>query len=211
MTTPSANVPRSVRNLSYVTRSEARKPLAKTPRLETLEQLRECCKVDGDHWLWRRGFNGRGRPTAAVNGNIRCGALITAMVLGREDERKPHQRWVSLCGIAECISPVCLRLRTHKEAHAIAARAGRLRRSPASRLRSTIAVNADPRRAYPAWMVDWAIESPQSTPAVAHALGVSDYCVRCWRNGTSRTLRNAAQEDLSASPFAMMVAQAVAS
>lgn len=177
------------------------KPTKPTNGLKTLDDLRERCDVEGKHWYWT-GNIVRRRPASWVMGERVCGQLITAKVLGRAAQRQPHQRWVATCGDPLCLSPRCLRLATHVEAHAIAGKAGRLARTTATRLKNMLAAQSRS-TSYPAWMVEWARESPQSAPEIARALGVGRSTVVSWRSGSRRAVQEV-------TPFSQLFLKAAA-
>lgn len=162
-----------------------------------MADVRARCKADGKHLFWQ-GYMLKNRPTASLPGRgcINGGARIVAIVLGREEERAPHQRWYMACGQARCMTPSCLRLGTHKEALVSAAKAGSFKRNPDQIARQRIARRKRP-DARPDWMVKWALESQQSPQDVAHALSVHHTTVKCWRNGRFR-------KDQTLGPFAAL-------
>jgi len=165
--------------------------------IHTLDDLQARCEVYGPHWIWQ-GMVVRGRASANLQGHVVHGARITALVLGRDSERQPHQRWTVRCGERLCLSPNCLLLaRSHAAAHQIASRAGRLKRDAAA---STAISRAHVQRgtAYPAWMVAWAMESTQPSREVGRTLGVHDSTVRAWRNGTRHL-------QVAAGPFSQLL------
>ena len=154
-----------------------------------LPDLELRCAVQANGcWLWEAGLS-EGRPIATIGGRPICGQRITAIVLGRADERKPHQRWTAKCGNRLCLSPRCLVLRTHAQALQLAARSGRMERRP-DQLARCIASRLRSGAIRPEWQVQWATESEQSSVEVAHALDVHPTTVRGWRNGAIRRLHD---------------------
>jgi hypothetical protein len=150
----------------------------------TLDELRERCDVEGAHWIWG-GYTIRGRPQCSIGGVNVQGPRITATVLGTSRQRRSGQCWYAACGERLCLSPKCLRLGPYRDAHQTASKAGRLKRNPAQIAKVIAARRAQP-DVLPEWMVEWALESPQSNGAVGHALGVSKTTVYQWRNGLAR-------------------------
>jgi hypothetical protein len=136
-------------------------------------------------WIWT-GYVIRGRPSANIKGHGSVhGQRIAAIAAGRDHERQPHQRWIARCGNELCLSPRCLHLATHREAHTVASAAGRLKRTPDQVARNRVA-RARRGDVVPAELVRWALESPQSSSSVAHAIGCHPSAVRFWRRGAMR-------------------------
>jgi hypothetical protein len=163
--------------------------------IHTIHDLRERCdRLSNGCWIWP-GAVDQGRPVTRIGGvkGLAAGASITAVLLGRAAERRPDQRWYVRCGERLCLSPRCLMLGSHGDALRCAAAVGRLRRTQAKRARDRAARRrqAD---VSPAWHVQWALESPQSAPDIAHALGVNRATVSNWRRGRQRP-------DLVCGPF----------
>lgn len=157
-----------------------------------------CSRQADGCWLWD-GYVVRGRPSASITGHG-CvhGHRITAVALGRDEERQPHQRWIARCGNALCMAPRCLHLATHREAHAVASAAGRLTRTPDEVARNRVA-RAKRGDVTPEELVFWALESPQSSAAVAHAIGCHSSAVRVWRRGKKR-------QSLTCGPYEQLMA-----
>lgn len=155
--------------------------------IHTLDDLQQRCTVNGKHWLWD-GAVSRGRPAATIGGSRVLGARITAVVMGRADERTGDQRWTARCGQALCLSPHCLLLaKSQRQCHRIASAAGRLKRSAAQRAAISLA-HQKRGHSSPEWMVQWALESGQSSRVAGEALGVHHSTVRAWR-GATKNLR----------------------
>lgn len=180
----------------------------RNPSLATLDDLKACCYVLDGHWIWTRGLSGLGKPQAVINGHGVVGSMITAHLAGRADERPAGMRWMQACANPLCLAPECLRVVTHQRVMQLAAKAGRLKRSPVHRLKQLERIRNDP-RVYPEWMVEWAIESPQNARDIAHALGVSWTTAKSWRNGTTRIDRGAGPIS-NPSPFVHLIALAAA-
>lgn len=162
--------------------------------------LARCDRVGtrGDcHWLWEGLTDVRGRPMANMLGTVVKGIRITAMAMARDGERGQGQRWFAACGDRLCLSPRCLTLGTHSDAHAAASKAGRLRRYAADRAHLKVVRRRRP-DVRPDWMVAWALESPQSSAAAAHALGVNRSTVGLWRRAQKR-------QHLVVGPFAQLL------
>lgn len=158
--------------------------------IHTLADLQARCSVEGKHWMWT-GQLTRGRPSCRLGRHSVHGPRITAVVMGRAEERQPQQRWTVTCGRPLCLSPRCLVLvRSQGEALRLQSRTGRLKRGAAA---SEAISRAHRRSGYtkPSWMVQWAKESGQPSREAAHGLGVHDSTVRAWRTG-SKHLRASA-------------------
>lgn len=165
--------------------SRTRQPSVTRRGVHNIHDLKLRCEVTPDGcWLWE-GRIVCGRPSVHIAGSVVLGARITAVVLGRAAQRQPEQRWYVKCGKRECLSPKCLALGTHSDAHNAARMAGRLARDAAdkARLRVRRRSRDDVR---PRWMVEWALEAPQSGASVAHALGVDRSTVGLWRRAEKR-------------------------
>jgi hypothetical protein len=133
------------------------------------------------------GYIVKGRPVARLLGHGPVhGARIVAILLSREAERRPDQRWYMACGNALCLAGRHLELGTHQQALACAAAAGRLRRAEADAVARARAARRRMPDFRPLWMVEWARESSQSAAEVGICLGVHRTTVRTWRLGTVR-------------------------
>lgn len=170
--------------------------------IRTLEQLREMCDVDSGRdgcWMWQGGFS-RGRPTCRVKGVQVSGPKMTAVAMGREDERAPGKRWTVRCGNAACIAPNHLVLAGVAEMMAFARLGGRLKRTPdqRARIRAGQLLRAD---AVPEWKVREALQSDETADDIAARLGVTRSAVQQWRRGDRRA-------DVVAGPFAALLRQA---
>lgn len=164
---------------------------ATTPRrrnnggIHSLDDLLARCVKQGLHWIWQ-GFTVRRRPSATLNSVVVHGPRITAVVMGREAERLPHQRWTVRCGQALCLAPGCLVLaQSHGDALRTGSRRGRLKRGPAA-CAAVSRAHQTRGTCYPDWMVQWAKDSDQPSREVGRALGVHDSTVRAWRSGSKR-------------------------
>lgn len=159
--------------------------------IHSVEDLRARCHVSAEPdacWIWEHSVVRR-RPVASLPGRKNaCGARIVAIVAGREHEREPHQRWSMRCGEPLCMNPSHIVLaKSHKAAHQLASKHGRLARGAECRLKISKA-HEEAGRAWPRWMAEWAVESQQSHVEIAHALAVHKSTVGNWKRGTRRTL-----------------------
>jgi hypothetical protein len=171
--------------------------MAERRGIHTIFDLRERCEREGQHWLWQGCVDPRGRPMANMLGTVVKGARIAALAMQRDDERGKTQRWFASCGDRLCLSPRCLQLGTHGQAFDVASAAGRLKRHAGTLARLTAFRRSRP-DVRPEWMVEWALESPQSSAAVAHGLGVDRSTVGTWRRAHKR-------QHLVAGPFAQLL------
>jgi hypothetical protein len=166
--------------------------------VHTLSDIRARCDVSKGCWIWN-GYAPRSRPSINLRGDVVLGQRVLAKLMGRDQERQPHQRWTAKCGNPLCLSPRCLILATHRECHQLASRSGRLKRDADQLARVRVARRAcKSQKSMPDELIRWALESPQSSRVVAHALDVDPSAVRAWRTGKKRP-------DLSVGVFAQLM------
>jgi len=83
-------------------------------KLTPFERVKERVEIDGKHWLCHGATTKQGYPTINVDCKVTtCARVVLAHTLGRPI--KPQHAAVATCGRINCVSPACLKERSHSQ------------------------------------------------------------------------------------------------
>lgn len=150
-----------------------------------LKAVRDRCRIDGVHWIWRQSVN-NGVPHMWWDGRSQKVRRLVAEA--REGSPIPAGLCVSHhCTHRHCVAPRCLRINSRAEAHARASARGAFKRSPARHLLAARTMRAKSKLSQDA--VRRIRQSTESIYRVAEAEGISpSYVARLRKNEFRREI-----------------------